>query len=383
MIISVDTSKNYGILKYILKYTIFLGANMEFIYKFPAVKGVQANSEYYISMVPLRIVNRIFNDNISTEYIPPEYRAQRKLNEARIPDITKYILDNRNSYVFSALSASIDGAFTFNENPEYPSTGILEVDMDSKFLINDGQHRKHALEEAIKEDPSLLNETISIVFFEDKGLKRSQQMFTDLNKHAVKTSNSIATLYDSRDLLAVITTELINEIEFFSQYTDKERDNLGKNSANLFTLTNIYKANSKIVGSEVPENIDKEFLLEYWKAIVSNITEWNELLSRDITKKDLRENYIITLNVTMIAFGKLGALFYNNRDLDFKPILKKLRTIDWTRTSKLWKNRLVRSDGRINSNEEASTLTYIKIKTLLDLPLTAEEKTKEKRIKRR
>lgn len=356
---------------------------MEFSYKFPAVKGIQANSEYYISMVPLRIVNRIFNDNLSTEYIPPEYRAQRKLNEARIPDITKYILDNRNSYVFSALSASIDGAFTFNENPEYPSTGILEVDMDSKFLINDGQHRKHALEEAIKEDPSLLNETISIVFFEDKGLKRSQQMFTDLNKHAVKTSNSIATLYDSRDQLAVITTELINEIEFFSQYTDKERDNLGKNSANLFTLTNIYKANSKIVGSEVPENIDKEFLLEYWKTIVSNITEWNELLSRDITKKDLRENYIVTLNVTLIAFGKLGSLFYNNRDLDYKTILKKLRTIDWTRTSKLWKDRLVRSDGRINSNEEASTLTYIKIKTLLELPLTAEEKAKEKRNRRR
>lgn len=356
---------------------------MEFSYKFPAVKGMQANSEYYISMVPLRIVNRIFNDNISTEYIPPEYRAQRKLNEARIPDITKYILDNRNSYVFSALSASIDGIFSFNENPEYPSTGILEVDMDSKFLINDGQHRKHALEEAIKEDPTLLNETISIVFFEDKGLKRSQQMFTDLNKHAVKTSNSISTLYDSRNQLAVITTEIINEIPFFSQYTDKERDNLGKNSANLFTLTNIYKANSKIVGSETTNNIDKKFLLGFWNEVVANITEWNELLNREITKKDLKENYIVTLNVTMIAFGKLGALFYNNRDLDYKTILKKLRIIDWTRTSKLWRDRLVRSDGRINSNEEASTLTYIKIKSLLGLELTTEEKNREKKIKRR
>lgn len=356
---------------------------MEFSYKFPAVKGMQANSEYYISMVPLRIVNRIFNDNISTEYIPPEYRAQRKLNETRIPDITKYILDNRNSYVFSALSASIDGDFIFNENPEYPSTGILEVDMNSKFLINDGQHRKHALEEAIKEDPTLLNETISIVFFEDQGLKRSQQMFTDLNKHAVKTSNSIATLYDSRDPLAVITTELINEIEFFSQYTDKERDNLGKNSANLFTLTNMYKANSKIVGSEVSGNIDKKFLFEYWKTITDNITEWNELLNREITKKDLRENYIITLNVTMIALGKLGALFYNNRELDYKTILKRLQTIDWTRSSKLWKDRLVRSDGKINSNEEASTLAYIKIKDLLGLELTVEEKAKDKKVRRR
>ena len=30
------------------------------------------------------------------------------------------------------------------------------------------------------------NEKVSVVFFLDKGLKRSQQIFSDLNKHAVK-----------------------------------------------------------------------------------------------------------------------------------------------------------------------------------------------------
>ncbi|MCI6360601.1 MAG: DNA sulfur modification protein DndB [Eubacterium coprostanoligenes] len=354
---------------------------MEFSYRFPAVKGIQANSEYYITMVPLKIVNKIFNDVESSGYIPPEYRAQRKLNESRIPEISKYVLDNRNSYVFSALSASIDGDFEFIENSDVPSTGVLEVDMNSKFLINDGQHRKHALEEAILEDPSLLEETISIVFFEDKGLKRSQQMFTDLNKHAVKTSNSISTLYDSRDPLAVITTEIISEIDFFSRYTDKEKDNLGKNSANLFTLTNLYKANSKIVGTDT--NIDKAFLLDYWNTIVSNITEWNELSNREITKKELRENYVVTLNVTMIAFGKLGNLFYNNRTLDYKSMLSGLQSIDWTRTSKNWKNRLVRNDGRINSNEEASTLAYIKIKQLLGIKLSDEDRRREKKAARK
>ena len=63
--------------------------------------------------------------------------------------------------------------------------------MDAKLLINDGQHRKAAILAAIKEDETLLNETISVVFFQDQGLARSQQMFTDLNKHAVKTSRII------------------------------------------------------------------------------------------------------------------------------------------------------------------------------------------------
>jgi DGQHR domain-containing protein len=99
--------------------------------------------------------------------------------------------------VFSALAASIDGYFKFCPS-EFPDVGVLEISMDAKILINDGQHRKAAILEAISEDESLLNETISVVFFEDQGLARSQQMFTDLNKHAVKTSNSIAELYDSR-----------------------------------------------------------------------------------------------------------------------------------------------------------------------------------------
>ena len=179
---------------------------MSFYYEFPAVKGVQAHNEYYISMVPLKLLSKLFpNDD---DVVTPENRAQRRINEARIPEIKQYILENRDTYVFSALSASIDGDFKFISNDK-SDNGILKVDMDSIFLINDGQHRKAAIEAALLEDKSLDNETISIVFFKDLGLRRSQQMFTDLNKHAVKTSNSLSTLYNSRDPLAVITRDVI------------------------------------------------------------------------------------------------------------------------------------------------------------------------------
>ncbi|MCH3997991.1 MAG: DNA sulfur modification protein DndB [Lachnospiraceae bacterium] len=59
---------------------------MDFVYKFPVVRGVQARREYYIAMVPLKMIARLFpNDE---EYVLPEYRAQRKLNEARVPIIS-------------------------------------------------------------------------------------------------------------------------------------------------------------------------------------------------------------------------------------------------------------------------------------------------------
>lgn len=87
---------------------------MEFVYRFPVVKGIQAETEYYIAMVPLKMLSRLFPAD-DEEYVLPEYRAQRKLNEARIPVISKYILENRDSYVFSALAASIDGEYRFEK----------------------------------------------------------------------------------------------------------------------------------------------------------------------------------------------------------------------------------------------------------------------------
>lgn len=348
---------------------------MNFAYQFPAVRGVQAGREYYISMVPLKLLSKLFpSDN---EIVAPEYRAQRKINEARIPEIKKYILENRNNYVFSALSASIDGEFSFVTR-DNSDIGVLHVDMDSIFLINDGQHRKAAIEAAMQEDESLGKETISIVFFGDNGLERSQQMFTDLNKHAVKTSNSLSTLYDSRDTVAVATKEVISAVPFFKKFTDKERDILGKNSSNLFTLNSIYKANLKIVHNDTCDAAAVEFLIFYWKTVAENINEWQQVMNRSLTKKDLRENYIITLAITLTALGKLGRYFYDNPRMNMESALKKLQEIDWSRyNGENWLGRTIREDGKVMNSEEAVTLTCSKIKQLIGVPLGKDEQAKE------
>ena len=347
---------------------------MNFTYQFPAVKGIQAGREYYISMVPLKLLSRLFPTE--EEYIPAEFRAQRKINEARIPEIKKYILDNRDTYVFSALSASIDGNFSFipsiNEN-----IGMLEIDMEAAFLINDGQHRKAAIEAAMREDQSLGDETISIVFFRDNGLSRSQQMFTDLNKHAVKTSNSLSTLYDSRDEVAVATRRVIETVDFFRRYTDKERDILGKNSSNLFTLNTIYKANQKILHTDHCTEEDTQFLINYWGNVADNINEWQDILNRTLTKKALRENYIITLGVTINALGRLGRYFYDNPKADMQTRLSKLSEIDWLRSNKDWLGRTIGHNGKVLNNEEAVMLTCSKIKKKIGVKLSKEESLKE------
>lgn len=348
---------------------------MNFSYRFPAVRGLQAGREYYISMVPLKLLPRLFP--AEEEIVLPEFRAQRRINEARIPEIKQYILSNRDTYVFSALSASIDGDFEFSATIN-GDVGILEVDMESIFLINDGQHRKAAILAAIAEDESLEKETISIVFFADEGLARSQQMFTDLNKHAVKTSNSLATLYDARDEIAVATKTIIDAIPFFKRFTDKERDILGKNSSSLFTLNMIYKANQRILHGDACTEDDTEFLLRFWTLVADNITEWQEVLNKTLTKKALRENYIVALAITISAFGKLGRYFYDHRDCNMQKHLRLLQKIDWLRSNNAWIGRSIRENGKVLNSEEAIALTCALIKKEIGVPLSKEERQKEK-----
>lgn len=349
---------------------------MDFVYRFPVVKGLQAGREYYIGMVPLKMISRLFpNDD---EYVLPEYRAQRKLNASRIPVISRYILENRHDYVFSALAASIDGKFSFIASKLNQDIGVLEVSMDAKFLINDGQHRKAAILEALQEDKTLGEETISVVFFSDKGLSRSQQIFTDLNKHAVKTSNSISELYDSRDNLAVATRRVVSQVDFINTYTDKEKDILGKYSSNLFTLNTFYMANKKIIQrAEITEECET-FLIDYWRSVAENLVQWNELKNKEISKVDLRENYIITQAVVIQALGRVGNYFFLHPE-NMKTQLKGLSCIDWRRNADHWYLRTIRSNGRMISSMTAVILTANVIKRALGIELDKDEISREEK----
>lgn len=335
---------------------------MSYNYSFPAVKGIQANSTYYICMIPCKLLKILFK-KIDEDTLP-EFRAQRKLNDNRIPEIKDYIINNRDTYVFSALAASIDGVFKFIESEN--SLGILEVDMSAVFLINDGQHRNAAIQEAILEDKTIGDETIPVVFFEDKGLKRSQQMFTDLNKYAVKPSKSQNTFYDHKDELSIVTKKLLKNNEFLRDYTDVENDTLGKYSAKLFTLNCIYGANKYLIGNRKLDEVTSRFIFDYWNLVVENIFEWNQLIKKDITKVSLREDYIVTQNIILYALGKLGNFFISNPNYDMKFYLSKLSEINWMRTNDDWVGNAI-ENGKISKKSSNVTLTYNKIKELIGL----------------
>lgn len=125
---------------------------------------------------------------------------------------------------------------------------------------------------------------------------------------------------------------------------------------------------------------DTEFLIQYWSKVSENILEWQEVLNKSLTKKALRENYIITLAVTIFSLGRLGRYFYENSADLKKDYLCRLRDIDWTRTNSAWEGRAIHPSGKVLNSEEAIILICSKIKQLIGIQLTKEEEQREKNL---
>ena len=314
-------------------------------YGFDAIRGIQAKREFYVAMCPLKIIPKLF---IFNDYeIPPELRAQRIMKDSRIPAIKNYILNNPEDYTFSSLTASVDGIMKFTPAAslgEDGKLGRLYINMDSRLLINDGQHRRKAIEEALKENPDLGSEMISVVFFHDDGLKRSQQMFSDLNKNAVKPTKSLNILYDHRDKFSQFIVKLVGSVEIFEGRVELEKTSISNRSTNAFTLNGIADASLRLIGlrkSRKPTDDEKKLIKEYWEIVSKNIPEWQLLIQGKTSSSELRKSFVHTNTNCLNAIGIAGQIIIEQNPDSWKDVLKNLKKIDWSRESADWEKRLI------------------------------------------
>lgn len=356
-----------------------------FEYIFPAIRGIQAGREYYVTMCPLRLIPRIFLFN--EEELNPEVRAQRQLNKNRIPELSRYITQNQDSYVFSAITASIDADIQFQTASglnEENKMGLLKVPMSARFLINDGQHRRAAIEAALKENPEIGDETIAVVFFLDVGLARSQQMFADLNRYTVRPSSSLNVLYDHRDERAKLARKLIASSDIFRGVVELEKTTLSARSRKLFTLSAIFHATSELIanlkfGSEEEK---EDLVVEFWNEISCHMKEWSAVQSGTITAGEIRADFINSHGVVLQALARIGNCLLKENIETWKTKLDKLSSINWRRSNcNDWEGRAMIA-GRISKSQQNVILTANKIKQLLGIELSKDESIIEKQFKR-
>lgn len=353
---------------------------------FPAIRGVQAGREYYVTMWTLRTLRQI--SIFDEKELPPELRAQRVLNKGRIPEIADYILDNPADYVFSAITASIDSQVVFepfsNERGE-DRLGTLKVPMDAKFIINDGQHRRAAIIEALNQKPELAYETIAVVFFLDIGLERCQQMFADLNRHAIRPSRSLGLLYDHRNDKAKLARLVVMKSEIFRDIVDLEKSSLALRSRRLFTLSSFFNACADLVQGLATGNLEEDANLarDYWEAVARHFPSWAQVREGRMPASEVRDGYIHSHGIVLQALGKTGNTLLKTSPSKWKGKLAALKDIDWSRSNaKIWEGRAM-IGGKVSKATTNIVLTTNVVKIALGLPLAEDEQKIENALNKR
>lgn len=351
-----------------------------YCYSFPAIRAIQAGKPFYIATCPLRIIPKIFM--YDEEEVPVELRAQRTLNKSRIPEMTRYLLESPKDYVFSALTASVGSDVEFLEADSMNNLGTLRVPMDAQMLINDGQHRRAAIEEAIKENPELGQDNIAVLFFVDEGLQRSQQMFADLNKYAVRPSSSLGTLYDHRDQASELARYLSMNAKPFVGFTEFERSTISVRSSKLFTLSGIKQATRALFGKGPKDGFNEDEqkqAVDFWNTLNNYMVEWQQVQAKTLSAAEFRQEFItahgIGLQALAIVGKEISCIDKNEQQEKFEA----LKRISWLKSNSDWSNRAMQH-GRLSKATSNIFLTAIEIKRQIALPLSEEDLTKEKEL---
>lgn len=360
----------------------------EFEYVFPAIRGVQAGREYYVTMWPLRLIPKLFI--FDEEELPPEMRAQRTLNKARVPEMARYIVENPDSYTFSALTASVNAEVRFtpmtSDGGVAERVGTLIIPMDARFVINDGQHRRAAIGRALEENPDLGDETIAIVMFIDVGLSRCQQMFADLNRYAIRPATSIGVLYDHRDPLSAVAKEAVLRSPLFRDLTEMESSNLATRSRKLFTLSAFHTADRALLDGIETDSTERriELTIDFWHEVAEQFSAWGQVHRGEVSAGEIRKDFIHTYSIVLNALGRVGnSLLRDSTDpAVWGKRLVKLQELDWHRSNAAaWEGRAT-VGGRMTKGASNVLLTAALIRQTLGLALPPEEERAEEAFKR-
>ena len=283
-------------------------------FQVPATRGRMGTTNYYTATLPFGAITKLFTfDPDKMLELTPENRSQRTLIAKRVPEIADYVLDHED-YIFSSITVSVDSdEVEFLPVHEGADIGNLVLPLEAKYVINDGQHRVAGISEALRQDPKLAEDTISVVVLPDGGLERSQQIFSDLNRTVRKTSKSLDILFDHRLPINRITMACLEGVPLFENRIDKERVSLSVRSPKFATLSGLQQANIKLLGNpseklpaaQVGELTDQA--VDFWTRLTDLVTPWRDILDGDIKAQDARQVYVSSYALSLWALGYAGA----------------------------------------------------------------------------
>lgn len=208
-------------------------------------------------------------------------------------------------------------------------------------------------------------------------------MFSDLNRHAIRPSTSIARLYDHRDLVAETVRRITFEADVFKGTVEMERSTISERSSKMFPFSGIYSATKYLLPGDIKKDFEKtvKHLIEFWECVGNQFDKWKAVRNGIAPASELRRDYINTHVVILQAIGISGKTLMEKFPSNWKVKMKSLKDIDWLKTNPIWQNRIL-LNGRVIKSTISITLASNVIKKAYDIKLTPEEQLLENNLKK-
>lgn len=351
--------------------------------RIPVIRGHIGDWRYYTGIMKFSTIAKVVSPSVDDFCNPSCLNdlLQRQLTENYIA-IKDYLNTDKQRFFNAIVLAIYDGDPKWleiefgDEYEEYNNVGFLEFNEDNndiKIFPVDGQHRVKGIIEAIKENKTLENEEVSVIIIGHKndveGKRRTRKLFSTLNRRAKPVGDNYQIALDEDDIVAIITRELIEEVELFqgdrmANYSKKQIPN-GNVSA-FTSLLCLYQCNNFLVQRYLnlkekefkeyklcrPDNetIDRvfEWVKEYWTAFIENIPVIQEYLKISKDAAALYRNpsggNILFRPIGLIEFVKASIIIMEQSGESIEFVIKRLSVIPMELSSRLWKS--VMWDGK-------------------------------------
>lgn len=343
-----------------------LAADAKYLMTVPALRGTMANTEYFVITLPYSVVTRYLTT--TDRNLPPRERENRKPTPSRYGVISDYMTKNPDTYRFSSITCTYgkDGTHapvswkSAEPSGDLAYIGLLTLDQRDPLIIVDGQHRFEGIKKALDQDFSLADDMISVVLFPYIDLKAAQQLFSDLNRNAKKTTKSLDILFDRRDVVNRVTQKLVEKVSVFIDRVNLEDAGIPAQSKDMFTLAGIYQATDPMTDAiseagllpealaqkdEYGKPIDNEdqyvdFLADVWEFIAERFPEWGKVASEELDIRDVRSKYLHWNSGVISAIGEFIATSMREKGQDWhQPVVTALEHPDnrgWRRNEAHW-----------------------------------------------
>jgi DNA sulfur modification protein DndB len=191
-------------------------------------------------------------------------------------------------------------------------------------------------------------------------------------------------LYDQRSEVAQLAKGVMRAVPLFKELTETEKSSISNRSTKLFTLSAIHGAVQTLLTGLEFDSLEAKTraAAEFWIEVGKSVAAWQLAKDHKVATAELRRDFIHAHALALAAIARAGNQLLRSFRRSWKPRLKKLSTLDWSRRNVAqWEGRAMNA-GRLSKRNVNVILTGNLVKQHLGLPLSSDEEELEREFRK-